>query len=115
MRGAALLISAARAAGGLMVTATGTEGGTRLSLRMLRTALTTPMTGAMSRSAAGSAFCRDARGYGATMIDSPACGSCCQISSVRNGMNGWRSRSVASRTSTSVAWVRARCGALSRS
>jgi len=35
-------------------------------------------------------------------------GSRCQISSVMKGMKGWRSRSVVSSTSRSVAWVRAR-------
>src|SRR5712691_10305617 len=100
--------AAASAPADLTVTCSSTDGGTRLSLRMLRTAVTTPMIGAISRSARGSAFARDDVGYCATMIESPACGSRCQISSVMNGMNGCSSRSVVSRTSIRVTWVRAR-------
>ena len=71
------------------------------------------MTAAISRSASRLRCLRATRGYGAIMIDSPLCGSRCQISSVMNGMNGCSSRSVASRTRTSVACVRARRPGLS--
>ena len=80
----------------------------RLSLRIARMALTMSITGCIFRSASAFRRASAARGKGATMMDSPWCGSRCQISSDRNGMNGWSSRSVTSRDSISVRWVTAR-------
>ena len=98
---------------GRSVAASVTPGAIRISPRMLRTAVTRSMTALICRSASALRCFRATRGYGAIMIDSPLCGSRCQSSSVMNGMNGCRSRSVASRTRTSVAWVRARRAGLS--
>jgi hypothetical protein len=73
---------------------------------MLRMAVTVCISRLMARSASGLASAASARGYGATMIDSPTWGSRCQMSSVMNGMNGWSSRSVVSSTVTSVCCTR---------
>jgi hypothetical protein len=107
--------SAAATAGpaGFTLTASSTAGEIRLSLRMVRIALTKSSTGAMSRSASGSRPLREAFGKGAIMIESPWWGSRCQSSSEMNGMNGWSSRSVASSVSTRVRWVTARAAGLS--
>ena len=93
---------------GRTVTSSSAAGEIRLSLRTVRIALTTAMTGAISRSAAASRPLRPAFGKGATMIDSPSWGSRCQISSEMKGMNACSSRSVASSVSISVRWVTAR-------
>ena len=109
MRGAAAPTrSAVVAEPGLIVTASSAAGGMRLSLRIARMAPTMSITGRISRSASGSRHVRLALGKGAIMMDSPRCGSRCQISSEMNGMNGCRSRSVVSSACTSVSWVTAR-------
>ncbi len=59
----------------------------------------------MARSAAGSAHSGRASGKGATATDRPAPGSCCPISSVMKGMNGWRSRTIRPRVSARTASV----------
>src|SRR5690606_816119 len=41
-------------------------------------------------------------GHAATVIDSPSCGKCCQISSVTKGMNGCSKRIVLSKTCAST-------------
>jgi len=97
---------------GFTLTASSTAGEMRLSLRMVRMALTTSSTGAMRRSASGSRPLREAFGNGAIMMDlagagieSPWWGSRCHSSSEMNGMNGCSRRSVASSVSTRVRWV----------
>src|SRR6266516_1036847 len=108
MREAAASSALAVAGEGRTVTSSSAAGEIRLSLRTVRIALTTAMTGAISRSAAASRPLRPAFGKGATMIDSPSWGSRCQISSEMKGMNACSSRSVASSVSISVRWVTAR-------
>src|SRR5207245_1204768 len=81
---------------GRSVAASEAAGAIRISPRMFRTAVTRSMTAVIWRSASGLRSFFDGRGYGASMIDSPLCGSRCQISSVMTGMNGCRSRRVES-------------------
>ena len=109
MRGAAALSALAVAGEGRTVTSSSAAGEIRLSLRTVRIALTTAMTGAISRSAAASRPLRPAFGKAAITMDraasgadGPSWGRRCQISSEMKGMNGWRSRSIVSRVSTSV-------------
>ena len=96
--------------------ASSTAGGMRLSLRMVRIALTMAITASIHASASASWPLREALGKGAIMMESgppDGRGSRCQMSSEMNGMNGCRSRRVVSSVSTRVCWVTARATASS--
>ena len=88
-----------------------------ISERMRRTPMTHCLTQSISASAASSMREASAVGQGCSEIvspDLPASGpTCCQSASVMNGMIGWASLSVASRTRSSVRRVASRAASSS--
>ena len=91
-------------------------GGIRAADRALRTSVTSARSRSTAASSTGSR--RDAQaavsGQSATISSSgssAACGLAAQIASVRNGRNGWRSRSRVSSASTRVHQVASRSSA----
>ncbi|MNY28991.1 hypothetical protein D3C86_1630060 [compost metagenome] len=62
--------------------------GTFTSARILRTERIPSIKSSISRTASGASKAAFSVGQAASVIVSPTCGKCCQISSEMNGMNG---------------------------